>query len=104
MIGYRIEPVEVFNAISMHTPPVYDAPFGCRKANDLRGLGVLNGSLDIDFQGVEAKINIADSGVNHRDCAVMFRPGDAVDVKRFVADNLLLALAACKDSKNDDED
>lgn len=55
MIGYRIEPVEVFNAISMHTPPVYDAPFGCRKANDLRGLGVLNGSLDIDFQGVEAK-------------------------------------------------
>ena len=93
MIGYRIEPVEGFNAISMHTPPVYDAPFGCRKANDLRGLGVLNGSLDIDFQGV-------DDG----DCAVMLRPGDAVDVERFVADYLLLALAACKDSKGDDED
>ena len=104
MIGYRIEPVEGFNAISMHTPPVYDAPFGCRKANDLRGLGVLNGALDIDFHGIEAKINIPYGTVYDGDCAVMLRPGDAVDVERFVADNLLLALAACKDSKGDDED
>ena len=129
MIGYRIELVEGFNAISMHTPPVYDAPFGCRKANYLarrilgctrhnwkrasvlpsfapkfRGLGVLNGALDIDFQCVEAKINIPYGTVYDGDCAVKLRPGDAVDVERFVADNLLLALAACKDSKGDDDD
>lgn len=104
MIGYRIEPVEGFNAISMHTAPVYDAPFGCRKANDLRCLGVLNGSLDIDFQGVEAKINIPYGTVYDGDCAVMLRLDHTVDVERFVADYLLLALAACKDSKGDDED
>ena len=67
MIGNRITPIEGFDAVSVSKAPVDDAPPGCRKANNLRGLGVLNGTLDIDFQGVEAKINIPYHGVNHRD-------------------------------------
>ena len=104
MIGYRIEPVEGFNAISMHTPPVYDAPFGCRKANDLRGLGVLNGSLDIDFQGVEAKINIPYNTVYDGDCAVMLRPGDGIDCEGLVLLQFLMGAARSNECQREDED
>ena len=66
MIGNRIKPIEGFNAISMSTALIYDAPTDSRQANHLRCLGVLNGALYIDFQGVKAKINIPDQRVNHR--------------------------------------
>lgn len=102
-ISHRIEAVVVLDLIMSQLSAVYHAPFGCRKANNLRGFGVFHRSLDIDFQGIEAKINIPYNGVNHRDCAVMFRPGDAVDVKRFVADNLFVALAPCQESESHDE-
>ena len=67
MIGHRIKPIEVFDAVSLSTSPVDDAPTNCRQANYLRRLCELHGPLDIDFQGVEAKINIPNDGVNHHD-------------------------------------
>ncbi|MBD5201825.1 MAG: hypothetical protein HDS81_00715 [Bacteroidales bacterium] len=95
-ISRRIEAVVVLDLIMYQLSAVNHVPFGCSQANDLRRFGVLYRSLDIDFQGVEAKINIPYNGVYHRDCAVMIRPGDTVDVDRFVADNVLVALAPIK--------
>ena len=71
MISYRIEPIEGFDAIPMNTPPVYHATLYSLDANNLRltGDGVAERirPLDIDFQGIEAKINISYDGINHRD-------------------------------------
>ena len=97
MIGHRIKPIEGFDTIPMNTPPVDDAPTGCRQANNLRRLGVFHRSLDIDFQGIEAKINITDSRVNHCDCAVMFRPCYAVAVERLVIDGLFVGAATAQE-------
>ena len=108
MIGHRIKPIVGFEAVPMYTPLIYDAPTNSLDANNLRLRAESRGlraesvigeirSFDIDFQGIEAKINITDSRVNHRHCAVMFRPSDRIDCESFVADYLLLALAACKE-------
>lgn len=108
MIGHRIKPIEGFDAVPMYTPLIYDAPTNSLDANNLRLRAESRGlraesvigeirSFDIDFQGIEAKINITDSRVNHRHCAVMFRPSDRIDCESLVADYLLLALAACKE-------
>ena len=97
MIRHRIKPIEAFDAVSMNTPLIYDAPTDCLQANNLRRLGVFHRSLDIDFQGIEAKINIADSGVNHRDCAVMFRPCYAVAGERLVIDGFFVGAATAQD-------
>ena len=67
MISHRIEAVVVLDLIMIQLSAVYHAPIGCRKANNLRGFGVFYRSLDIDFQSVEAKINISYPGVYHRD-------------------------------------
>lgn len=83
MISHRIELIVGFNAISMNTPLIYHAPFGCGNANNLRGLGVFHRSLDIDFQGIEAKINMTHGTVNHRDCAVMFGMSERVGFDRL---------------------
>lgn len=101
MIGHRIKPIVGFDAVPMYTPLIYDAPTNSLDANNLRlraesVIGEIR-SFDIDFQGIEAKINITDSRVNHRHCAVMFRPSDRIDCESLVADYLLLALAACKE-------
>lgn len=72
MISNRIKPIEGLDAISMGTALIYDAPSYCRKANNLRRLGVFHRPLDIDFQGIEAKVNMTHGAVNHRYCAVMF--------------------------------
>lgn len=83
MIRHRIKSIEGFNTISMNTPLIYDAPTYCLQVNNLRLTGDcvadIIRSFDIDFQGIEAKINIPYERVNHRCCAVMLRPCDAVD-------------------------
>lgn len=96
MISHRVKAIVGFNLISLNTPPVNDAPFGCRKANDLRGFGVFHGSLDFDFQGVEAKIEMSYGGVYHRCCAVMFTVGERVGGERFITDDVFVGLAAAK--------
>lgn len=96
MISHRIELIVGFNAISMNTPLIYDAPTNCRKANNLRGLGVFHRSLDIDFQGIEAKINMAHSTVYHRDCAVMFGMSERVGFDRLARHDIFLRLAPDK--------
>ena len=62
MIRHRIKPIEAFDAVSMNTPLIYDAPTDCLQANNLRLTGDrvadIIRSFDIDFQGIEAKINI----------------------------------------------
>ena len=58
MIRHRIKPIEGFDAVSMNTPPVYNAPTNCLQANNLRLVADGRWTLDIDFQGIEAKINI----------------------------------------------
>ena len=97
LISYRIKPIEGFDTVSMNTPPTDDAPTGCRQANNLRRLGVFNGALDIDFQGIEAKINITDSRVNHCDCAVMFGPCYAVAVERLFIDGFFVGAATAQE-------
>ena len=104
MISHRIKAVVVLDLIMIQLSAVYHAPIGCGNANNLRWLlSDYRGSLYIDFQCVEAKINIPYQGVYHRDCAVMFRPGDAVYFERFVADNVLVALAPGQEGESDDE-
>ena len=90
MIGNRIKPIEDFDAVSLSTSPVDDAPTNCRQANYLRRLCELHGPLDIDFQGIEAKINITDSRVNHCDCAVMLGMSERVGIYRLARHNIFL--------------
>lgn len=96
MIGNRIKPIEGFNAISMNTLLIYDAPLYCRKANNLRGFGVFHRPLDIDCQGIEAKINMTHGTVNHRDCAVMFGMSERVGFDRLARHDTFLRLAPDK--------
>ena len=93
MISNRIKPIEGFNAISTGTALIYDAPTHSRKANDLRGLSVFHRPLDIDFQGIEAKINMTHGTVNHRDCAVMFGMSERVGFERLARHYIFLRLA-----------
>ena len=60
-ISHRIQPIEGFYAVSVSATPVDDAPTDRLKANNFRLTGYriadIKRTLDIDFQGVEAKIN-----------------------------------------------
>ena len=62
--------------------------------DNLGGLGVLTGSLDFDFQGVEAKIEMSYGGVYHHRCAVMLTVCERVGGERFITDDVFVGLAA----------
>lgn len=80
----------------MLTPPVYHTPFYGFEADNLGCLGVLTGSLDFDFQGVEAKIEMSYGGVYHRRCAVMLTVCERVGGERFISDDVFVGLTAAK--------
>ena len=88
-VSYRIEAVVGFNAIPMLTPPVYHTPFYGFEADNLGCLGVLTGSLDFDFQGVEAKIEMSYGGVMLTVC-------ERVGGERFISDDVFVGLATAK--------